>query len=176
MLAATHAMVVVTQGILRGRSVVLATTHPMVVVTQGILRGRSVVLATTDPMVVVTQGILRGRSVVLATTHAMVVVAQGILRGRSTIDTKGEQDVHIKPNCIGNCPVQPADQLKKKETGAMVMSNCSRVHPVSQAVRCPRAQRTRIPIQQPNAIKEYNNTQEKWIDWTNTWIDWTNVD
>ena len=29
-----------------------------------------------------------------------------------TIDTEGEQDGHVRVNCIGNCPVQPADQLK----------------------------------------------------------------
>ena len=55
-------------------------------------------------------------------------------------------------NCIGNCPAQPADQLKKNERehdiqieaivnrshGNIVvvcMSNCSGVQPVSQAVR-----------------------------------------
>ena len=97
-----------------------------------------------------------------------------------TIDTSGEQDGHVRVSCIGNCPVQPADQLKKKERGAMayqhdihsgaianrrhgsivvmVMSNCRGVHPVSQAMRWSRAQRRRIQIQQPNTIKEYTIT------------------
>ena len=36
-----------------------------------------------------------------------------------TTDTEGEQDGLVRVNCIGNCPVQPADQRKKKERGAM---------------------------------------------------------
>ena len=51
----------------------------------------------------------------------------------------------------------------------VVMSNSSGVHPLSQAVRWSRAQRMRIEIQKPKAIKKYKNTQRKWIDWTKTW-------
>ena len=34
-----------------------------------------------------------------------------------TIDTEGEQDGHVRANCIGSCPVQPADQLNKRKEG-----------------------------------------------------------
>ena len=35
------------------------------------------------------------------------------------IDTEGEQDGHVRANCIANCPIQLSDQLKNKETGSM---------------------------------------------------------
>ena len=83
-----------------------------------------------------------------------------------TVDTEGEQDGHVRANAIGNCPVQPADQLKQKEKEAMVYQHDThtagilsiagmtalwswscRVHPVSQAVRWSGAQRRLIQIQ-----------------------------
>ena len=36
-----------------------------------------------------------------------------------TIDSDSEQDGHVRVDRIGNCPIQPADQLKQQERGSM---------------------------------------------------------
>ena len=64
-----------------------------------------------------------------------------------TIDTESEQDGHVRANCISNCPwlTNMTYTFGILSIGGMtvvlLVSDCSGVHPVSQAVRWSRAEK-----------------------------------